>query len=82
MFGRPLATPSANITGKPSGTNYENIIKDFENKIDYFIDNGESKLGISSTVIRIIDNNLQVYREGVITKEKIQKVIDDIKKNK
>lgn len=76
-----MATPSANITGKPSGTNYENIIKDFENKIDYFIDNGESKLGISSTVIRIIDNNIQIIREGVITEEEIRKVIDDTKKN-
>ena len=29
-FGKPIATPSANITGKPSGVEYSQIIKDFE----------------------------------------------------
>ena len=42
--GRPLATPSANISGKPSGIEYEQIIKDFKGKIDFFIDSGKSKI--------------------------------------
>lgn len=36
--GSPIATPSANISGKPSGTDIENIMKEFDGKVDYFID--------------------------------------------
>ena len=43
--GVPLATPSANITGKKSGTNFDEIIADFDGKVDFFIDNGPSRKG-------------------------------------
>ena len=70
----PIATPSANITGKPSGTNLKNIIKDFEGKVDYFIDGGESKIGIASTIVKVINGVPHILREGSITKEQIEKV--------
>jgi len=72
----PLATSSANIAGMPSGTNLENIIKDFEGKIDYFIDGGEAKIGIASTVVKVIDGVPQILRQGSITKEQIENVIN------
>ena len=73
--GVPIATSSSNISGKPSGTNITDIKKDFEGKIDCFIDNGESELGIPSTVIRIIDNIPHILRQGAISEEEIRKVI-------
>ena len=68
----PIATSSSNISGKPSGTNITDIKKDFEGKVDCFIDNGESELGIPSTVIRIIDNIPHILRQGAISEEKIK----------
>ena len=53
--GVPIATPSANISGKPSGTNMKDIMRDFEKKVEYFIDNGSSKIGQASTIVQIID---------------------------
>ena len=73
--GVPIATSSSNISGKPSGTNITDIKKDFKGKVDCFIDNGESELGIPSTVIRIIDNIPYILRQGVISEEEIRKVI-------
>lgn len=73
--GVPIATSSSNISGKPSGTNITDIKKDFEGKVDCFIDNGESELGIPSTVIRIIDNIPHILRQGAISEEEIRKVI-------
>ena len=70
----PIATPSANISGKPSGTNLKNIMKDFEGKVDYFIDGGESKIGIASTIVKVIDGVPHILREGSITKEQIENV--------
>ena len=72
--GIPIATPSANISGKPSGTNIKDIQKDFERKVDYFIDNGESKLGIPSTIVRVINNEVHILRQGSISMEQINAI--------
>jgi L-threonylcarbamoyladenylate synthase len=74
--GVPIATPSANISDKPSGISYESIIDDFHGKIDYFIDGGESKLGIASTIVKVEEGKPQILREGSISKEEIMKVLD------
>ena len=70
----PIATPSANISGKPSGTNFESVMRDFEGKVDFFIDGGKSELGISSTIVKVIDGVPHILREGRITKEQIEKI--------
>lgn len=72
----PIATPSANISGRPSGTNIQDIIKDLGDKVDYYIDGGPSKLGIGSTIVKIEDNKPLILREGSISKEQINKYID------
>ena len=69
--GVPIAAPSANISGKPSGTNLQEIIQEFEGKVDYFIDGGKSKIGISSTIVKVIDEIPYILREGSISKKEI-----------
>jgi len=76
--GVPLATPSANISGEPSGTNLESIIDKFKDSVDYYIDGGESKLGIASTIVKVIDGVPHILREGSITKEEIEKIKSQI----
>ena len=73
--GVPIATSSSNISGKPSGTNITDIKKDFKGKVDCFIDNGESELGIPSTVIRVIDNIPHILRQGTISEKEIKKCL-------
>lgn len=73
--GVPIAAPSANITGKPSGTNIKDILDDFKDKVDYIIDGGESKIGIASTIVQVIDEQIYILRLGSITKEQIEKAI-------
>lgn len=72
--GVPLATSSANISNKPSGTNIKSIIDDFKGKVDCFIDGGESDLGIASTIVKVVNNVPYILREGSISKEKIENV--------
>ena len=67
----PIATPSANISGNPSGTNINNIMEDFKDKVDYYIDGGQSKLGIGSTIVKIENGYPLILREGSISKEQI-----------
>ncbi len=72
--GVPLATPSANISGKPSGTNLDDIIKDFNTNVDFYINGGPSKIGLSSTIVKVIDGTPHILRQGSITEEQIKKV--------
>ena len=68
----PIAAPSANISGKKSGTNMQDIMKDFEDNVDYFIDNGKSPIGDSSTVVKVINGNIHILRQGNIREEQIK----------
>ena len=70
----PIAAPSANISGKPSGTNLQDIQKDFEKSVDCYIDGGESKLGIASTIAKVVNNIPHILRVGSISKEEIEKI--------
>ena len=70
----PIATPSANISGKPSGTNLTGVMKYFDGKVNCFIDGGENKLGIASTIVKVIDGVPHILRQGSITKEQIERV--------
>ena len=67
----PIATPSANISGRPSGTNINNIMVDFKDKVDYYIDGGKSKIGIGSTIVKIENGYPLILREGSISKKQI-----------
>ena len=70
----PIAAPSANISGDPSGTNLQEIMKDFEGKVDFAIDGGNSELGIGSTIMQVIDGKPKILRQGSITLEQINEV--------
>lgn len=70
----PIAAPSANISGRPSGTNIQDIIQEFDGKVEYIIDGGSTIIGLESTVVRVIDNKVKILRPGKITKEDIEKL--------
>lgn len=73
--GVPLATPSANISDKPSKTNIKDVMSDFPEGVDCFIDGGESKIGVASTIVQVIDGVPHILRQGIITDEQINKLI-------
>lgn len=72
----PIAAPSANISGEESGINIEGIKDDFDGKVDIFIDGGKSKLAQSSTIVEVIDNKIVIHRQGTITENEINKILE------
>lgn len=70
----PIAAPSANISGRPSGTNVEDIFKELSDKVDYIIDGGQCEIGVESTVVRVVDGVPHILRPGKITEEQIRSV--------
>lgn len=75
----PIAAPSANISGKPSGTDIADITNEFMDKVDYIIDGNNTDIGLESTVVKVIDNIPTILRPGYITKEDILDVIGTVK---
>lgn len=69
--GVPIATTSANISGKESGTNMESILKQFKDGVDFYINGGESKIGVGSTIVKVIDGNPIILRQGSISRDQI-----------
>lgn len=76
--GVPIAAPSANISGKPSGTNLDDISGELFNKVDYIINGGNCDIGLESTVVRVIDNVPHILRPGKITAEELKSVAGNV----
>ena len=75
----PIAAPSANVSGKPSGTDINDIKEEFNNKVSYIIDGNVTDIGLESTVVKIIDNIPTILRPGFITKEDIINAVGIVK---
>lgn len=72
----PIVAPSANISGHPSGIELNEILPDFENKVDICIDGGKSELSESSTIVQVVDNEIKVLRQGKILKQDIENILN------
>ena len=76
--GVPIAAPSANFSGKLSGTSFDDILEDFKDTIDCAIDGGNSEIGIESTIVKVIDGIPHILRPGSITEEQILKFVPTV----
>ena len=52
--GVPVAAPSANLSGKPSPTRAEHVLRDMEGKIPLILDGGPCRFGVESTVLSLV----------------------------
>lgn len=71
----PIAMPSANLSGEPPASEAEQVIRDFNGKIDLIVDGGPCELKEPSTVVRIGDRSWEVLREGIITYEMVKHLV-------
>ena len=72
-FENPIVATSVNISEEIPLNNPKDIIKNFKDKVDIFIENGEKK-GLPSTVVDIRSGKLKIIRKGVLF-EKIEKEV-------
>ncbi|EYS92321.1 Sua5/YciO/YrdC/YwlC family tRNA threonylcarbamoyl adenosine modification protein [Bartonella bacilliformis str. Heidi Mejia] len=75
-FGRPLAAPSANQSGYLSPTSAASVFDSLGKKVSLIIDNGPTKIGLESTIIKVCDGNIYLLRPGGIIVEDIEKVAE------
>lgn len=62
----PLATTSANISGKDAAVKKEDLITEFDGRVDIIIDGGITDLKVSSTIVKLDNNEIKILRQGTI----------------
>ena len=67
----PIAAPSANLAAKITSTHTSHLSEDLKNNT-FVLDDGISTLGLESTVVRTIKEEIKILRLGSITAEEIQ----------
>ena len=77
LLGSPIVATSLNLAGEESKTNLDNISQEILNNVDYVIDNGNTKIGVASTVAKIDGKKIEILREGTITKNMLQEVLEE-----
>jgi L-threonylcarbamoyladenylate synthase len=63
----PLLTSSANHTGKPVANTVAEAKEYFNDSVDFYVDGGDLSGHEPSTVIRIVDDAIEVLRKGAVT---------------
>ena len=76
--GVPLVAPSANRSGRPSGTTWEAVQDDLSGRIDGIVCGEPTELGLESTVIDITQSPPCVLRHGAISLTALQAVCPDV----
>jgi len=67
----PLAVTSANISGKESPRTAQEVFAQLNGRIAMIIDGGDTPGGIPSTLVDCTGDEIQVLREGPISKEQL-----------
>ncbi|GEO84089.1 MULTISPECIES: L-threonylcarbamoyladenylate synthase [Alphaproteobacteria] len=71
-FGRPLAAPSANSSGRISPTTAAHVDADLGARIDLIVDGGPCPVGVESTIIKVEDGRIRLLRPGGVPVEAIE----------
>jgi L-threonylcarbamoyladenylate synthase len=73
-FGKPIAAPSANKSGRISPTEAQDVAQEFGQSIPLILDGGACTVGIESTIVEIDRHTINILRPGGVTQEQLQQI--------
>ena len=68
---RPLAAPSANLSGMPSPKSAQEVLAYFDGKVDAVIDGGVCAIGVASTIVDLTSETPRLLRAGGLSVDEI-----------
>lgn len=74
-LGEPVAAPSANPFGYVSPTTAEHVERQLGDKVGYILDGGQASIGLESTIVSVLDNEVRVLRLGGLSIERLTEVL-------
>lgn len=78
-LGRPIAAPSANLSGRPSPTAAEHVYEDLCGRIELILDGGPTRIGVESTVLDLTTSPPTILRPGGISPEQLRPILGEIR---
>ena len=73
----PLQTTSANAPDEPTAQNIANAQAYFGDKVDFYVDTGALGDRPPSTIIRVVDDAIEVIREGAVKIDESGRITDE-----
>ncbi|WP_022695533.1 L-threonylcarbamoyladenylate synthase [Ponticaulis koreensis] len=77
-FGKPIAAPSANISGHVSPTSAQHVKDEFGANLSLVLDGGNARIGLESTVVAVLSDEVTLLRPGSISKDDVEAVVGKI----
>ena len=74
-LGRPLACPSANLSGQASPKSAGEVLAQLGGRIDAVLDGGVCSVGVESTILDLTVTPYRILRQGGLMKESIEQVL-------
>ena len=72
----PIVATSANLHSHPDSVGVDTAIADFGDAVDTYIDSGTCSLGQPSTIVWLMDKEVEIIRQGAIPADKIKEVLE------
>ncbi|WP_091734923.1 L-threonylcarbamoyladenylate synthase [Phenylobacterium immobile] len=73
-FAGPVAAPSANRSGRPSPTRYQDAVEETGRACAAALDGGACAVGLESTVVSVL-SEVAILRPGAVTRAQIEAVV-------
>lgn len=73
-LGRPLVAPSANRSGQLSPTSAAAVFASLGKNAPLILDGGSTKIGVESTIIKVVEGQIFLLRPGGVTTEMLEEV--------
>ena len=74
-FGGPVVAPSANRSGRPSPTTFDDALEETGHAVGAAVDGGPCAVGVESTVVSVLDGQVAMLRPGSVTREEIEAIV-------
>jgi len=71
-LGKPIAAPSANLSGKISPTTAAHVAESLSDFVKVIVDDGPTSEGIESTIVAVNETKITLLRPGTITQDAIE----------
>ena len=75
-IGTPLVGTSANLSGRPSPLTAGEVHDQLGDEVDLIIDDGTPCPGTASTIVDVTGEVPVILREGAISREEIERVLE------
>jgi L-threonylcarbamoyladenylate synthase len=73
-FGKPIAAPSANVSGRPSPTTADHVREEFSDKLVLVLDGGPSAVGLESAVVAVLGERATLLRLGGLSRDALEAI--------